>query len=268
MRGAGDVMTEPGWGVGVPSSVGSAGIGALAAAAEGLGYQTFWFNCVGPDASPAAVMEAALATTHRITIGVGVVPLSVYPVVALAGDLARRGCDDRRVLLGIGSGPPRAGSLDRVRQGLLTLREALPLVRLCVGTASPRMLAVAAELADAVLLSMTPLAKAAAVQAALRDAGGTGIAVDRYHRVGVGPGAATRGAAEMVTYGLLPPGGSPPPASELLGSVVVDATDARSVVRHDLGEWPVGWGHVLRPLPADPADVGELRHLLEVLAPG
>jgi alkanesulfonate monooxygenase SsuD/methylene tetrahydromethanopterin reductase-like flavin-dependent oxidoreductase (luciferase family) len=262
-------MTAAEWGVGVPSWLGSGGVAELASVAERVGYASFWFNCGGPDAAPALLLEAALAATDRITIGVGVVPLDAYPCAELASELVARGCDFERVIVGVGSGAERAGSLGVVRQGLVTLRDALPRVHLSVGTASPRMIALAAELADGVLLSMTPLAKADAIEALLKGEAPSGraISVDRYHRVSVGPGAADRVAAEMIAYRVWPADRPRPTRSELLGTAVTAIDTAAVEVGDALAAWPVTWRHVLRPLPVDPGDIGETRHLLEVLAP-
>ena len=115
-------MTAEAWGVGVPSWLGSGGVAELASVAERFSYASFWFNCAGPDAAPAVLLEAALAATDRITIGVGVVPLDTYPCSGLAGELVARGCDADRVVVGVGSGAERARSLVVLRQGLMTLR--------------------------------------------------------------------------------------------------------------------------------------------------
>ena len=131
------------------------------------------------------------------------------------------------------------------------------------------MLALAAELADSVLLSMTPHSKVESIEALLEGAAASGrpISVDRYHRVSVGPGAADRVAAEMIAYRLWPADRPRPTSSELLGTAVTAIDTADLEVRAELAAWPVAWRHVLRPLPSDPRDTAETRHLLEVLAP-
>jgi alkanesulfonate monooxygenase SsuD/methylene tetrahydromethanopterin reductase-like flavin-dependent oxidoreductase (luciferase family) len=257
------------WGVGVPSWFGSGGVAELASMAERVGYASFWFNCSGPNAAPAGLLEAALAATDRITIGVGVVPLDAYPCADLASELVARGCDSARVIFGVGSGAERARPLELVRHGLLTLRDALPRVRLSVGTASPRMTALAGQLADSLLLSMTPLAKVNAIEALLNGGAASrrDISVYRYHRVSVGPGAAGRVAAEMIAYRVWPADRPPPSRSELLGTAVTDIGRPDIEVGDALAAWPLEWRHVLRPLPMDQRDMGETRHLLEVLAP-
>jgi alkanesulfonate monooxygenase SsuD/methylene tetrahydromethanopterin reductase-like flavin-dependent oxidoreductase (luciferase family) len=266
---ASPVMTAGGWGVGVPSWFGSGGVAELASVAERVGYASFWFNCAGPDAAPAVLLEAALGATDRITIGVGVVPLDAYPSAGLASELVARSCDTERVIFGVGAGAERARSLGLVREGLVTLQDVLPRVRLSVGTSSPRMIALAAELADAVLLSMTPLTKVDAIEAGLDGAAPSGrdISVDRYHRVSVGRGAADRVAAEMIAYRLWPADRVRPTPSQLLGTAVTAIETADVEVRDALAAWPAKWRHVLRPLPSDPRDIGETRDLLEVLAP-
>src|ERR1019366_3625281 len=115
-----------GWGVGVPSWLGSGGVAELASVAERVGYASFWFNCAGPGAAPAVLLEAALAATDRMTIGVGVGPLDAYPCAGLGSELVAGGCDDERAIVGVGWGAERARSLGVVRHGLVTLRDALP----------------------------------------------------------------------------------------------------------------------------------------------
>jgi alkanesulfonate monooxygenase SsuD/methylene tetrahydromethanopterin reductase-like flavin-dependent oxidoreductase (luciferase family) len=87
-------------GIGVPGALGPQAIGILAALAEESGYGSFWFNCVAPEADPASLMEAALARTVSIDIGVGVIPLGGYPSAALAASLRGSRVDDSRVVLG------------------------------------------------------------------------------------------------------------------------------------------------------------------------
>src|SRR6185436_3856292 len=64
-------MSSTEWGIGVPGALGAKAIGSLAALAEQSGYQSFWFNCVAPDADPAALLDAALASTKTVDVGVG-----------------------------------------------------------------------------------------------------------------------------------------------------------------------------------------------------
>lgn len=264
-------MTTEAWGIGVPSWLGTDGIASLASLAEHRGYASFWFNCVAPDADPALMLQAALEATDRITIGVGVVPLDVYPVEDLARDLVARGCDIPRVIVGVGSGATRAGSLERVQQGLSTLRAAVPQVELSVGTGSERMTRVAREHAESVLLSMTPLSRVETITGWLAGPAeprtGRGFTVDRYHRVAVGADAVDHLTKEMVAYRMWPRDGSRPAPAQLLGSVVTAADRAVVEIGLALAVWPVGWRHVLRPLPANPRDLGETRDLFEVLTP-
>ena len=251
------------WGVGVPGALGADAIGALAALAEQLGYLSFWFNCVAPDADPAALLDTAMGNTERIDVGIGVVPLDGYPAPALAAGLARSRADDPRVILGVGSGSTRRGALARVRTGIGELRNAVPRARVAVGAKRPRMVALASELADGLLFSMVTPDEARAI-----DARGEGVPrpatrTYNYHRVAIDPGARDRVRAEMVAHGVTPSNDS---QAALLGTVLPTRTE-RAVLGADLAAFPADWLPVFRPLPPAPATLDDWRDLFVALAP-
>jgi len=181
-------MNATRWGIGVPGALGPEAIGVLAAFAEQSGYQSFWFNCVAPAADPAALLAAAMGSTSSVEVGVGVIPLSGYPPATLAASLAGGPADDSRVVLGIGSGSARRGALQRVSDGIAALRAAVPRARIAVGAKRPQMVALAAERADALLLSMLRADDAHAVARDVRSVGGHAVSYT-YHRVALDPGA-------------------------------------------------------------------------------
>lgn len=261
-------MRSTEWGIGVPGALGPEAIGILAALAEQWGYQGFWFNCVAPDADPAALLDAALARTERIEIGVGVIPLDGYPPATLAARLEGGRADDPRVVLGVGSGGARQGALTRVSDGIVRLRSTVPRARIAVGAKRPRMVALAAQGADALLFSMLTTDDARAVARQLHAASGRAASAYTYHRVALDPGARERVRKEMVSHGAWRADADMPTERDLLGTVLPSRSTVRGLIAADLGAYPEDWIPVLRPLPSRPSDLDEWRDLFRLLAPG
>jgi alkanesulfonate monooxygenase SsuD/methylene tetrahydromethanopterin reductase-like flavin-dependent oxidoreductase (luciferase family) len=254
-------------GIGVPGALGGEAIASLATLAEQLGYRSFWFNCVAPHADPAALLEAAMSRTERIEIGTGVVPLNGYPSQALAAQLAGRGADDPRVIVGIGSGSGRRGSLVRVIDGIVALRGAVPRARVVIGGKGPRMVTVGATVADGLLLSMLSPSDADGIESHLALAGRRTSTTYSYHRVALDPGAADRVHAEMVSHGAWPAGSDAPRHDQLIGTVLSDAANPHDALAADYARFPADWVPVLRPLPARADDIDDWRALFRLLAP-
>ena len=261
-------MSRTQWGIGVPGALGAQSIGNLAALAEQSGYQSFWFNCVAPDADPVALLDAALASTESIAIGTGVIPLAGYPPAALAAGLAGGRADDPRVLLGVGSGGARRGSLGRVRDGIARLRATVPRARLAVGCKGPRMVALAAESADALLFSMLTPDEAQVIARHLPASGSRAAAPYTYHRVALDPGAHDRVHREMVAHGAWPANATSPCGRDLLGTLLPSRSGVHDLIDADLAAYPDDWLPVLRPVPTQPSELDEWRDLFQLLAPG
>ena len=261
-------MSATEWGIGVPGALGPEAIGSLATLAEQSGYQSFWFNCVAPDADPAALLDVALARTESIEIGVGVIPLDGYPPASLAASLHGGRADDSRVVLGVGSGATRRGALARVSDGIARLRGAVPQARIAVGGKGPRMVALGAEAADALLFSMLRPDEAQVVTRPVHAVGGRSPSPYTYHRVALDPGAADRVHKEMVSHGAWSAGADMPSGHDLLGTVLPSRSDTRNLVGADLAAFPDDWLPVLRPLPSQPSELDEWRDLFRLLAPG
>ena len=256
------------WGIGVPGALGPKVIGQLAALAERSGYQGFWFNCVAPAADPSALLDAALVATDGIDIGVGVIPLSGYPAATLASRLRGSRADDPRVVLGVGSGAGRRGALHRVSDGIAQLRHAVPRARIAVGGKGPRMLALGAGFADALLFSMFRPDEAHAVTRDLQAVDGRAVPMYTYHRVALDPGAHARLQHEMVSHGAWPADDVRTPSGpELLGTVLPSRADAPHLVAADLVAYPDDWRPVLRPLPRQPGELDDWLDLFRLLAP-
>jgi alkanesulfonate monooxygenase SsuD/methylene tetrahydromethanopterin reductase-like flavin-dependent oxidoreductase (luciferase family) len=121
----------------------------LAAAAERAGYRTFWVNDEADGDGLAALREAATVTS-TIRLGVGAIPLDRQGPRRIASRIRELALPVNRLVLGVGSGHP-AGGLERVRDGVAALRDAID-ATLVVAAIGPRMLALAGQIADGVLL--------------------------------------------------------------------------------------------------------------------
>lgn len=128
-------------------------IRAAAREAEAAGFTSFWVNYPAPVDGLAALALAA-GETHRIALGVGVVPLPAREPETIAADVRGNALPVARLLLGVGS--PNPGALARVRASVAALRTLLP-AHLCVAALGPRMCHLAGEVADGVLFNwLTP----------------------------------------------------------------------------------------------------------------
>jgi alkanesulfonate monooxygenase SsuD/methylene tetrahydromethanopterin reductase-like flavin-dependent oxidoreductase (luciferase family) len=125
---------------------------ALAPRIERLGFSTLWINDV-PGGDSLDGLRVAASATDRLHLATGVIPLDRRPVDTL--DL--HGLPAARTALGIGSGrAPHPLAL--VREGVDALRAETE-AAIVVGALGPRMLRLAAERADGVLLNwLTPQA--------------------------------------------------------------------------------------------------------------
>jgi probable F420-dependent oxidoreductase len=161
--------------------------------AEDLGYRSFWTaETTGPEAF--SVLAAAGGAAPSLDLGTGVLALQLRTpmVVAMAGATLQALQPEREVLLGIGISSPvvtqRWHGVDYGDRPLARVREYVHLVKLClsgervdfagdfwqvkgfrlgvrlgekrpkvvVGALNPKMLALAGEVADGVLLNYLP----------------------------------------------------------------------------------------------------------------
>lgn len=179
-------------------------LGALGRSLESLGYDGAWANDTPGNSGVAAVR--GLAGASRLDLGIGVVSLADHPAPSVASSILESGVAPSRLILGVGSGGSR--SLALVRSGVADLRRELPGVRLAVAAIGPRMCELAGEIGDVVLLNWATPARIA--WARERVAAGAARAerqvpvVAGYVRVAVGPGAASRLAAERGRYARFP----------------------------------------------------------------
>ena len=136
-------------GFGVEAALAHDFVREIAPAAERAGYGTFWVNDEA-DGDGLAALGAAAVVTTTIRLGVGAIPLDRQGPQRIASRVTELGLPVERLVLGVGSGHP-AGGLDRVRTGVAALRDAID-ATLVVAAIGPRMLALAGEIADGVLL--------------------------------------------------------------------------------------------------------------------
>ncbi|MEU6147530.1 LLM class flavin-dependent oxidoreductase [Streptomyces sp. NPDC047081] len=239
-------MTAPHtWGIGVDSRAGPNRVLELAQLADSLGYTSFWFNVIGADQDPFPMLEAVVAGTERIDVGIGVIPLDLHPPGRLSERLSGLSFDVRRAILGLGSGAARERPLGLVKAGLEQVRSAIPELRLAVGGMGPRMISLGAAQADALVLSMMPFGRAHAAQQRISAGAGALPAVYAYHRVTTDTEhGQDMILAEMVSHGALPDDAPPPGPDDLLGTVARSHQD----VAAGLTRYPHSWRPVLRPL--------------------
>ncbi|GAA1055779.1 hypothetical protein GCM10017608_30490 [Agromyces luteolus] len=151
--------------IGLPGTTSSETLRALAPRIERLGFDGLWLNDV-PGGDSLAGLRVVAASTERLRLATGVIPIDRRPVANL--DLA--GIPAERTTIGIGSGGthhPVGAMADAVAE----LRGRTD-AGIAVGALGPRMRRLAAELADAVVLNwLTPAAAADAMDDLRRDAG-------------------------------------------------------------------------------------------------
>lgn len=192
-------------GYGVAANVAPGIMAELAVAAEAAGYRTFWINNPpGQDAMPLVASLEKLTSTIRF--GIGVIPVDSIAPDAIVASLQRNGIDQERLTLGVGSSR-RPGPLARVRQACEQLR-AETSATIVVGALGPKMLKVAGEAADGVLLNWLPpnhvSTSAEIVIEAAKAAGRPRPRIDAYVRCVLGPDNLVRLQTEAERYTAIP----------------------------------------------------------------
>ena len=141
--------SRPQRGFGVEAALAHDILRELAPAAERAGNRTFWVNDEA-DGDGLAALGTAAAVTTTIRLGVGAIPLDRQGPERIASRVKELALPVERLVLGVGSGQP-TGGLERVRNGVTALRDSI-VTTLVVAAIGPRMLALAGEVADGVLL--------------------------------------------------------------------------------------------------------------------
>jgi len=127
----------------------------IAKRVEASGYDSFWVNGTPHDGA-LAIIEAALGATG-LDVGVGVFPLTKISAPELVDEVRSRDLPQPRLHLGIGSSR-RPGALVEVRAAAALLRLELD-VKVVTGAVGPKMLALAGEVADEVILTWSFVAE-------------------------------------------------------------------------------------------------------------
>lgn len=142
-------------GFGIAAAMPGEFVEPLAAAAEKSGFSTFWVNDT-PGADGIEVLARASRVTSSIRLGVGVIPLDRRSPAAIVASIEGAGIDSARLIVGVGSGGVHRGSLALVRDGITELRGRTA-SKIAIGALGPKMITLAGEIADAVVLNwLTP----------------------------------------------------------------------------------------------------------------
>lgn len=163
--------------IGIPGSTDAAIVRRIAPLVEAAGYTTLWVNDT-PDGDALTTLATAAEVTSTLRLATGVIPLDRIPatrIVERARDLPAD-----RLTLGVGSGGARHG-LGLIERSVAELQDAgVPLV---VGALGPRTRALAARVADGVLLNWLDAGSSAVAMADLRrDADGRAVRGILYAR--------------------------------------------------------------------------------------
>ncbi len=175
-------------GFGIAAATLSSLVAPLAAAAEANGYDTFWVNDT-PGSDGFEGLRRAAEVTSTIRLGIGVVPIDRRPPDSIVNAIKEKGLPKDRLIVGIGAGAELYGSLDNVR-GAIHIIRAEAGVSVAVGALGPKMVALAAKEADAVLLNwLTPRqAKMSTQDVRNRQGAGHSCEVIAYVRVALPEG--------------------------------------------------------------------------------
>lgn len=142
-------------GFGIDASVPPDVANEVAKHVESSGYGSFWVNG-SPHDGALAIIEEVLRETS-LDVGVGVFPLPKISAKELVAEVRGRDLPQSRLHLGVGSGR-RPGALAEVRAAAQTLRDELE-VSVVTGAVGPKMLALAGEVADEVILTWSFMAE-------------------------------------------------------------------------------------------------------------
>ena len=195
-------MTSTRRGIGVAGALDHAIVREIAPEVERLGYATFWANDT-PGGDGLASLAAAARVTSSIRLGVGVIAVDRVPASVILDRVDELGLPRERLIVGIGSGGARKGSLDLIRANATALHEAG--IRVVVGALGPKMVALSGEVADGVLLNwLTPVAAARSVDELRVAAGDRTVEAIAYVRTALDDSALAKLESESLRYESFP----------------------------------------------------------------
>jgi alkanesulfonate monooxygenase SsuD/methylene tetrahydromethanopterin reductase-like flavin-dependent oxidoreductase (luciferase family) len=189
-------MTTGTRGFGINAGVSDDLAGELARRAEALGYASLWVTDSERGDGLRNLAAFARGSQH-LRLGVGVVGLHRRTPDEIARVLDELQVPADRLWLGIGSGRSST-PLRTVREAVAALRSLLPGVPLVVSALGPRMRALAAEIADGVLLNW--IVPSAIERARRQLSARPGIRVMSYVWTALGPGGRERLLREAESY--------------------------------------------------------------------
>lgn len=177
----------------------------LGQAAEAANYRTFWINN-SHDVESVPLLAAVAEVTSTIRLGIGVVPIDAIPPERILASLAATGLDQSRLTLGIGTSK-RPDPVGRVREAAALLRAETE-ATVVVGALGPRMLAMAGEATDGVLLNWLTAAYVPTLAeftlAAALAADQPRPRIDAYVRCALGPDGLAKLQSEGDRYNGIP----------------------------------------------------------------
>lgn len=195
-------MTSTQRGIGVAGALDHATVREIAPEVERLGYATFWANDT-PGGDGLASLSAAASVTATIRLGVGVIAVDRVPASVILARISELGLPRERLVIGIGSGGVRKGSLDLIRANVTALHEAG--IRVVVGALGPKMVALSGKVADGALLNwLTPVAAARSADDLRVAAGGRPVEAIAYVRTALTDDALAKLEAESLRYESFP----------------------------------------------------------------
>jgi hypothetical protein len=154
------------------------------------------------------MLAAALEATSRLTIGIGLAPIDVFPAADLIAAVRPRSWPSNRGILGIAAGATGQRCASRMREALHELRAARLPLALGSGGRGPLVLRASGAAADAICLAwLTPSGLTEALEhihAGAATAGRPAPRVYPYVRIGLGDGGEERVRLEMSRYARLP----------------------------------------------------------------
>lgn len=199
---------------------------------EELAYDELWSNNPGK-ASGLGTLAACAAGARLIDLAVGVIALSDRDPASIVEEARSLDLPLDRLVVGVGAGS--SSSVELVREGVVALRGVLPDARICVAAMGPRMLQLAGEVADVVLLNwLVPerigWSRERISEGAAR-AGRQTPRVAAYVRVAIGAESAERLGREADRYRQSTPAYSTAFAAQEIDdtAIGVAVTDAREV---------------------------------------
>ena len=177
--------------IGLPGATPHEVLVALAPQIEAAGFRGLWLND-NPGGDSLAGLTAVARVTSALHLGTGVIPLDRRPAAGILAALGDLPLD--RLSLGVGTGAARHG-LALVEDSVAELRAGTT-ASIVVGALGPKMRALAARVADGVLLNwITP-----EVAAAQR----TPVRTILYARTALSPDALPALREEAARYGSYP----------------------------------------------------------------